>query len=53
MWFNTLPITTCINDGDLVIDENNHLVISDSGDCSTIENDLKDAMKTSGQLDKN
>ena len=52
MWFDTLHITTCINDGDLVIDENNHLVIVDSGDCSTIENDLKEAMKTSGQLDK-
>jgi hypothetical protein len=52
MWFNTLPITTCIDTGDLVIVEN-HLEIVDSGDCSTIENDLKEAMKTSGQLDKN
>ena len=59
MWFITLPITTCINDGDLVIDETNHLVISDSGsgiegdDCDQIEGALKEAMKTSGQLDKN
>jgi hypothetical protein len=52
MWFNTLPITTCIDTGDLVIVEN-HLEIVDSGDCSTIENDLKEAMKASGQLDKN
>jgi len=53
MWFDALPITTCINDGDLVVDENNHLLVADSGGCSTIENDLKEAMKTSGQLDKN
>ena len=55
-WFETLRITTCFDDGDLV---DNHLVISDSGsgiegdDCDQIENDLKEAMKTSGQLDKN
>ncbi|MBW2391200.1 MAG: hypothetical protein JRG89_22600 [Deltaproteobacteria bacterium] len=52
MWFNALPITTCIDDGDLVVDDDNHLVIADSGNCSTVENDLKEAMKTSGQLDK-
>lgn len=53
MWFNSLPITTCINDGDLFVDENDHLLITDADGCSTIENDLKEAMKTSGQLDKN
>jgi hypothetical protein len=52
LWFGTLPITTCIDDGDLVIDGQNHLLIANSGDCSTVENDLKEAMKTSGQLDK-
>jgi hypothetical protein len=51
-WFAALPITTCIDDGDLIVDGNSHLLITDSGNCSTIENDLKEAMKTSGQLDK-
>lgn len=51
-WFQALPISECIEDGDLTV-SNGVLVLTDgSGSCSDIENALKDAIKSSGQLDR-
>jgi hypothetical protein len=50
-WFNRLPITDCIKDGDLAITEGK-LEIEDKGGCSDVENQLKDAMKKSTKLEK-
>ncbi len=55
-WLSNLPITQCINDGELVIDGDNHLVIEDASEpsspCNGIENELKQAIKDSGQLNE-
>ncbi|MCC7385702.1 MAG: hypothetical protein IT384_27885 [Deltaproteobacteria bacterium] len=52
-WFNTLPITGCIQSGDLTI-TNGHLQIADkgAGQCSAIENALKERLKNGTKLKK-
>lgn len=52
-WFTQLPITACIDDGDLVV-ENGSLEIEDRGGarCNMLEKSLKDAIKASSQLSK-
>lgn len=49
-WLRALPLTQCLDDGDLTL-EGNRLRVSDgSGGCSDIENTLKDAIRGSGSL---
>ncbi|MCK6546229.1 hypothetical protein L6R52_10300 [Myxococcota bacterium] len=52
-WFAALPITQCLDDGDLTI-ENGRIAIADKGNgsCKMIEAELKDAIKASGRLAK-
>lgn len=51
-WFSSLPITKCIRDRDLEV-QNGTLTIEDKGrSCSDVENALKEAIKTSGRLEK-
>jgi hypothetical protein len=52
-WFSALPLKECVDDGDLSFDASGKVSIADhgSGGCSDIENDLKDAIKDSGELD--
>lgn len=50
-WFSALPITDCLDNGDLML-VNDHLLLSDgSGGCSDIENALKTAISGSSELD--
>jgi hypothetical protein len=42
-WFASLPIAGCVQDGSLVIDE--------KSSCDHVEQDLKDAIKSSGRLE--
>lgn len=55
VWFAALPITDCLDTGELNIDLSDHLVIADSGmmggSCETIENDLASAIRDSGDLE--
>ena len=51
-WFSGLPITDCLDDGDLSFDGNHLQIADDSGSCSDIENSIKEAIKRSGQLDR-
>lgn len=53
-WFSTLPITRCLDDGDLEI-ENGLISIRDKGPgrCNEIEKSLKDTIKASAKLRKN
>jgi hypothetical protein len=49
-WFAALPLTRCLDDGDLTI-VNGRIAIEDKGArCNGIENALKDAIKTSVSL---
>lgn len=52
-WFAALPITQCLDDGDLTI-EAGRITIADRGNgaCRMIEQDLKEAIKASGRLDE-
>lgn len=50
-WFSALPITQCIEDGDLTIEQGTLRIDEDSSDCSDIENELKNAIKNSADLD--
>lgn len=52
-WFSEAPIQECIDDGDLA-EQDGVLQIDDAGgSCSDIENDIKEHMKRSNQLDRN
>jgi hypothetical protein len=49
-WFAALPLTRCLDDGDLMI-ENGRITIEDQGArCNGLENALKEAIKTSAKL---
>lgn len=50
-WFTALPITRCLDDGDLTV-ANGRLELEDQGRCSNLQNSLKDAIKRSARLDK-
>jgi len=51
-WFSTLPITSCLDSGELQL-KGSHLVISDNvGQCSAIEGTLRDAIRDSGSFVK-
>jgi hypothetical protein len=52
-WFSAIPITQCIQNGDLTID-NGHVTIEDkgAGNCASIEGAMKEAIKSSGRLDE-
>ncbi len=50
-WFRTLPITECVDSGELEI-EDGHLVIADSGGCSELENAFVDALRASTALEQ-
>lgn len=49
-WFGALPLATCFSDGDLPLDGTTVIVADGAGGCSDIEQALKEAIKTSGQL---
>lgn len=49
-WFGALPIGNCMEQGDLAADSGT-LVIDERAQCSHVERDLKDAIKTSGRLE--
>jgi hypothetical protein len=51
-WFRAIPVTQCIDDGDLETKDGTLMMQDDRGSCSDIENALKNAIKTSGQLDR-
>lgn len=51
-WFTSLPITQCLDEGELQI-ENGRIRIADKGQrCKDIEKTLKDVIKNSGRLRK-
>jgi len=51
-WFSALPLTDCLDDGDLMI-EGGRIAIRDKGSkCGMVEAALKDAIKASGRLGK-
>ena len=50
-WFSQLPLTECLDDGDLELTGGALVLADDAGGCSDIENTIKDAIKDSGQLD--
>jgi hypothetical protein len=52
-WFSALPITQCLDAGDLVVD-GGHVDLNDDqgGACGALENELKDAIKESGRLER-
>jgi hypothetical protein len=49
-WFSALPVGNCMEEGALAAD-GGMLVIDERAECSHIERDLKDAIKTSGRLE--
>jgi hypothetical protein len=49
-WFSALPVGNCMEEGALAAD-GDMLVIDERAECSHIERDLKDAIKTSGRLE--
>lgn len=52
-WFSGVPLTRCIDDGDVEIQDDHAVIDEDTsggGDCSDIENELKDNIKDSGEL---
>lgn len=49
-WFDTAPITQCLDDGDLVVNAGTVLIADSTGGCSDIENSIKDAIRGSGAL---
>ncbi len=49
-WFESVDLAKCAEDGDLEV-RDGVLIIDESGDCSDVENDLKDAIKNSAQWD--
>lgn len=51
-WFSSLPLTECLDDGDLTV-ENGRIAIANRGmKCSMVEKALKDAIKASSKLAK-
>lgn len=51
-WFSQLSLTDCLDDGDLEL-RDGRLVLEDGrGSCSDVENQLKEAIKRSAQLDR-
>jgi hypothetical protein len=52
LWFRALPLTTCLDDGDLDIDDGRISIEDKGGRCSDIEKQLKDAIKGSSKLAK-
>ncbi|MCB0221413.1 MAG: hypothetical protein KDH09_17075 [Chrysiogenetes bacterium] len=50
-WFAALPITTCLDDGDLTLTDNHLLIADGMGGCSDVENGLKSAIVGSGELE--
>jgi len=51
-WLSGVNIASCVNDGDVTV-QDDRVVVSDdssSGSCSDIENVIKDNMKNSGQI---
>ncbi len=51
-WFASVNLSDCVEDGDLAIDDGVLMIDDEDGSCSDIENDLKRAIKESGQFDK-
>lgn len=49
-WFETLPLTTCLDDGDLAFTGDVVEVTDGKGGCSDVEGALKDAIEASGSL---
>ncbi|MDD9945234.1 MAG: hypothetical protein OXU20_29595 [Myxococcales bacterium] len=49
-WFQALPVTDCMTEGDLTIEDGTLLIDDERSQCSAIENTLKDTIKNSGQL---
>lgn len=52
LWFAELPIARCHEDGDLTVVDGTVRIEDRDGNCSDIENALKEAIKRSGQLDR-
>jgi hypothetical protein len=51
-WFTSASITECLNEGELEI-IGGHMELNDeTGDCGSVENEIKEAIKRSGQLDR-
>lgn len=51
-WFETLPITQCLDDGDLTL-VGDHLTIADGlNNCANIESAMVDAIRGSGSLEE-
>lgn len=51
-WFSAVPLTTCLDDGDLTIDGGRIHVVDKGRRCSDVEKQLKDAIKGSSKLGK-
>lgn len=52
LWFSAIPLTTCLDQGELDV-ENGRIQIKDkSGGCSAIESAIKSAIKGSSKISK-
>jgi len=52
-WFRDIDVSRCASDGKLEVENGNLHLDDQGGDCSDVENDLKDSIKNSGRLDRN
>ena len=50
-WFEALPVTDCMEDGDLALEDGTLRIDDERSQCSDIESTLKDTIKSSGQLE--
>lgn len=51
-WFAAIPITECLDDGDLTFTSGKLILQDSEGSCSEIEDAIKDAIKGSAELER-
>ncbi len=49
-WLAGLPVTDCVDEGDLTVSDDLLVLENGTGDCSTLENDIVEAIEGSGSV---